>query len=231
MPLDPVALAQEAATVDQFERLALGALMDDVGFEVGSFLDARAPTRVNVIGVDAERIARTTRDNAHTYAAELAPLKHAALAADGVAVDTRILPERVVRASAYHRELARPIGGTTTLLALLRVRGETLGGFVLGRCGRGFRDVEVRAVERALPALAIARASYDVGAARASELACLSAREREVVRYLCLGYTNREIADACGTSPNTVRNQLASAFTKLGASTRAEAVAIACAAL
>jgi DNA-binding CsgD family transcriptional regulator len=54
----------------------------------------------------------------------------------------------------------------------------------------------------------------------------LTAREREVLSYLRLGYTNREIAAACGTSPRTVRNQLSTVFEKLGAATRAEAVAI-----
>ncbi len=230
MPLDAVALAQEASTVDAFERGALLALMDDVGFDVGSFLDVRAPSHVTVVGVDEQRIARTTRENALRYASELLPLKAAALAARGVAIDTEVLPSSAVRASSYHRELAQPIGGTTTLLALLRVREAPIAGFVLGRCGRGFRDAEVRALERALPSLAIARATYRARD-RGAELEALTDREREVVRYLCLGYTNREIAAACGTSPNTVRNQLASVFVKLGASPRAEAVAIACAAL
>lgn len=44
--------------------------------------------------------------------------------------------------------------------------------------------------------------------------------------YLQLGLQNREIAEALGSSPHTVRNQLASAFRKLGASTRSEAVAL-----
>jgi DNA-binding CsgD family transcriptional regulator len=58
-------------------------------------------------------------------------------------------------------------------------------------------------------------------------LASLTPREREVVKYLSRGYTNRDIALACGTAPRTVRNQLSSVFEKLGASTRAEVVAIA----
>ena len=45
--------------------------------------------------------------------------------------------------------------------------------------------------------------------------------------YLCLGYSNQEIAKACETSINTVRNQLQSMYRKLGATTRAEAVGLA----
>jgi DNA-binding CsgD family transcriptional regulator len=54
----------------------------------------------------------------------------------------------------------------------------------------------------------------------------LTRRETEVLAYLERGLTNREIARVCGTSPHTVRNQLRKIFDKLGASTRAEAVAI-----
>ncbi len=56
-------------------------------------------------------------------------------------------------------------------------------------------------------------------------LAALSKREREVVGYLGLGYTNQEIALALGSAPRTVRNQLSRVYEKLGVSGRAEAVA------
>jgi DNA-binding NarL/FixJ family response regulator len=57
-----------------------------------------------------------------------------------------------------------------------------------------------------------------------SESELLSTREREILSYLRLGYTNREIGLALGTSFRTVRNQLSHLFEKLGVSTRAEAV-------
>jgi DNA-binding NarL/FixJ family response regulator len=47
-----------------------------------------------------------------------------------------------------------------------------------------------------------------------------------VLDLLQRGYTNREIASALGSSPNTVRNQLSSLFAKVGATTRAELVAL-----
>jgi DNA-binding CsgD family transcriptional regulator len=54
----------------------------------------------------------------------------------------------------------------------------------------------------------------------------LSPREREVVSYVSLGYTNREIGLACGTSAHTVHNQLRSVFRKLDVCTRAELVRV-----
>ena len=54
----------------------------------------------------------------------------------------------------------------------------------------------------------------------------LSARERDIVSYLGLGYTNEQIAAACGSSPHTIRNQLSRAYAKLGVASRAEAVSV-----
>ena len=50
----------------------------------------------------------------------------------------------------------------------------------------------------------------------------LSAREREVIQYLAGGMTNREIAQALGLSPHTVKNYLFRIFDKLGVSSRTE---------
>jgi DNA-binding CsgD family transcriptional regulator len=55
----------------------------------------------------------------------------------------------------------------------------------------------------------------------------LSERERDVVRLVERGLTNPEIAEALGISLATVKTHLTRAFRKLGARTRAEAIAIA----
>jgi len=52
----------------------------------------------------------------------------------------------------------------------------------------------------------------------------LTACEAKVVGFLERGLTNREIASLLGLSPNTVRNRVASAFKRTGASRRAELV-------
>jgi DNA-binding NarL/FixJ family response regulator len=56
-------------------------------------------------------------------------------------------------------------------------------------------------------------------------LAPLSESERDVILRLISGYTNRAIARARGTSERTVANQVASAFAKLGVSSRLELAA------
>lgn len=52
----------------------------------------------------------------------------------------------------------------------------------------------------------------------------LSRREQEVVRYLCDGLTNREIARALGLSEHTVKNHLFRIYAKLGVEKRMEVI-------
>ena len=55
----------------------------------------------------------------------------------------------------------------------------------------------------------------------------LSARERQVLRYLANGRSNKEISNILVISENTVKAHVKSILTKLGAIGRAEAIAIA----
>lgn len=55
----------------------------------------------------------------------------------------------------------------------------------------------------------------------------LTARQREILRLVARGLSNRAIAEAVGLSERTVKFHLATAFNKLGAENRAQAVALA----
>jgi DNA-binding NarL/FixJ family response regulator len=55
----------------------------------------------------------------------------------------------------------------------------------------------------------------------------LTPAEREVVALVCEGCSNKEIAASRGTSVNTVGNQLAAVFGKLGVASRFELVDLA----
>jgi DNA-binding NarL/FixJ family response regulator len=52
----------------------------------------------------------------------------------------------------------------------------------------------------------------------------LTPRESEVLRLMAGGYSNREIADALGTTEGTVKNQASSVLSKLGVRDRTRAV-------
>lgn len=84
-------------------------------------------------------------------------------------------------------------------------------------------------VDRAVVAeVAIDGARIDVlalpGGIRGPVVERLSAAEREVASLIVDGKTNAEIADARGTSPRTVANQVRGMFEKLGLSGRSELV-------
>ena len=55
----------------------------------------------------------------------------------------------------------------------------------------------------------------------------LSTREIEILRHVALGETSKEIASRLGIRERTVNWHLTRAYAKLGATSRAEAVAIA----
>jgi DNA-binding NarL/FixJ family response regulator len=65
----------------------------------------------------------------------------------------------------------------------------------------------------------------DLGGARAARLPALTPREREILSMLAEGLPNKVIASRLGISEHTVKTHLEAVFEKLGASTRAEAVA------
>lgn len=54
----------------------------------------------------------------------------------------------------------------------------------------------------------------------------LTSLEHELLRWISAGRTNKEIAMLRGRSPATIRNQIASLFSKLGVGSRAEAVRV-----
>ncbi|HWI60780.1 MAG TPA: response regulator transcription factor [Symbiobacteriaceae bacterium] len=68
------------------------------------------------------------------------------------------------------------------------------------------------------------------GHAAAPEEQTISEREREVLQFVAEGLRNKEIADEMGITERTVKAHLASIFNKLGATSRAEAIARAMAA-
>lgn len=156
MTFDPIALANEVPDEVTFDRAVLDLLDRSVGFEAAFFAIKGEPT--TTVNIDAKKLDAAI---AHIdYAEEIAPMKAAALAKRGVAIDTEVLGEQRVRALRYHRDFAAPIGGRHSLIAFLTVRGMPIGGLMLGRCGSTFSEAQRSLVEALLPRLAIARASF-----------------------------------------------------------------------
>lgn len=153
-----VELAEAEAVTERFEAGVLAVLASEIGCDV-AFFAVMGAERPAVMGVDAAAIARAVRPG-NEYEAELMPVKRAALAARGVAVDTAVLGEAAVRRTKYFRELAAGVNGRHSLMACLSWRGQPRAAIMLGRCGSSFTPRDVERVEAVVPELAAARAIH-----------------------------------------------------------------------
>lgn len=115
------------------------------------------------------------------------------------------------------------------------VRGLQAGacGYLLKEADRGALFGAIRAAARGealLSAVVAAKAfaRLDVPRPEAKEArGPLSERETEVLRFVALGFRNKEIAARLQLSERTVKAYVAGVFNKLGVDSRAEAVAVA----
>lgn len=178
----------------------------------------------HAVGVSASTLKRL-QGNWGCYRRELAPVFERA-ALSGAAVDSQEMGARL-RDTRYFAEIAAPQRSNSTAIVLLRWQTASLGALVLGRRGE-FSSAERDLLCLLAPSLALGLAAH-VGSPRDYEplLQSLTPSEREVVSYVCLGFTNKEIAAACGISANRVRNKLVRIFRRLEVSTRAELSAVA----
>jgi SAM-dependent methyltransferase len=159
MVIDPIRIALEALNAESFERAVLAQLERSVGFTAAFMLAKARDARPAAIGFDAQELAHALAAPS-AYEVELAPVRQAALARRGVAVDSEVLGEQGVRRATYFQQFAMPRGARHSLLAFLSLRGGATGLLMLGRDGAGFSARDVEQIEAALPALAVAHASF-----------------------------------------------------------------------
>ena len=112
------------------------------------------------------------------------------------------------------------------------VRGLRAGarGYLLKVTGRNVLFEAIRAAARGeslLPSEVVDKVVANLQGPRPVETGKLSSREGQVLALLAQGAANKEIARELGISERTVKAHVTSIFNKLGASSRAEAVAIA----
>jgi two-component system response regulator DevR len=153
----------------------------------------------------------------------------------------RLLDRRSARLLLIDSRL--PDGTGTETLRALRSRGFRVPAVIMSaNPQRGFNEAArqsgaqgtVVKTGRAEELLTALRAVADGGEsfdprhpARGPGEGALSPRERDVVRLVASGATNREIAGQLGIGSETVKTLLARVFSKLGVRRRAEAVSVA----
>jgi DNA-binding CsgD family transcriptional regulator len=212
--------AHRARTFVEYERDAL-ALIRGVIRADAAFIVRAHGLGLGAYGVRSE-IVHACRHRWPVYGEELSAVFDVARRMGGVTVDVDVLGDDL-RKTRVFREFIGPHDGRCTLVGILAFGGDVFGTIALGRRRGGYGAAERERLAALLPALSVCEAAMQ---RRDEAWATLTEREREVVRGLRLGYTNGEIAVSLGTSVNTVRNQMRSVFRKLGATTRAEAVAL-----
>lgn len=135
--------------------------------------------------------------------------------------------------------VAREHPGTRTLVlttfgddaSVTRALGAGAHGYVLKRATPAELVHAVRLVAAGtslvVPDSVRARLSAPPPGPHAAAFAALTERERDVLRLLCRGRTNAEIADTLFLGRETVKTHVSTLLTKLGARDRTEAVVIA----
>jgi DNA-binding CsgD family transcriptional regulator len=227
-----VEIAHGCASRRAFRDEALRLIGRHVGFDGAIFdtLDPSLPIDEGASpGIDRRIIERARAGWSSCYAAELVPLVRVAQQAGGVVVDSRVFGQRDRDRRRYFSEVLAPVHLDHMLWVHLQVRNSPISAIGLARSGRGFGDHDLQTMRALLPVFSLADGSFLLTTPSPDhevEIPGLSPREREIARLVGLGYTNKEIAMALGTSGNTVRNQLSCIFRKAGVTTRAELAGI-----
>ncbi|MEE4494680.1 response regulator transcription factor [Streptomyces sp. BE230] len=208
---------------------------------------AEEPARViTLIVVDDHPVVRDGLRGMFASAAEFRVLGEAANGVEGVDMAVRLDPDVVLM------DLRMPGGGGVAAITELTRRGarskvlvlttydtdsDTLPAIEAGATGYLLKDAPrdelftaVRAAADGRTVLSPAVASRLISRVRtpaAPGNEQLSAREREVLRLVARGTSNREIAAELFISEATVKTHLTHVFAKLGAKDRAAAVAVA----
>lgn len=159
--IDPVRWAQTFATAVEFEAAVLSDCERAVGCDVGFLSILGREATPSVFGLDTATVEQAVAGSP-VYARELMPVKRAALARRGVAVDTDVLGVAGVHKTRYFQEVAARASGKHSLFAYLTWRGCPYGMLMLGSSGRAFSPAQIERVEAMLPALGVARAAYGI---------------------------------------------------------------------
>lgn len=167
------------------------------------------------------------------FSTEFEKIELAMTSQKGTAIDTEIFGSTQLKRTKLYQEIMLPMHGRSTLYGQVTLRGRKLSTIVLGRSGTNFQEKDANQLQPLLAPLAVAEASYEkMDSIQTPPFTTynlkLSSRERELLSYIRLGYTNKEIASALDNSPHPIRIQLSRLYKKCEVTTRSELVALSC---
>jgi DNA-binding NarL/FixJ family response regulator len=121
--------------------------------------------------------------------------------------------------------LCKALPDTPVVLVCAKVRpGELRTALAAGASGLVLEEQLDAAFPSCLEAVRAGQVSVPKRHARQVEPAALSAREKQILGLVVMGYMNSEIGEQLFVAESTVKSHLSSAFGKLGVSSRNEAV-------
>ena len=215
-------LAFDATSQHEFRYEVMQRLMACTRSDFVIFADAISPIRAcDLINFDAAESERARQ----TVLASPAALQRGnrCLRARGVMVDTLIYTPREWERLPHIAQHQAAMGVTSNLILSWLDRREVPVVLNLAKAGGRYDERDEQHARRLVKSLAVADAWPD----RRPDLQPLSLpgltdRQQEILDYVALGYSNPEIARACGISKFTVRNQLVRLFARFGVATRTQ---------
>ena len=215
-------LAFDATSQLEFRGEVMRRLMACTRSDFALFADAVAPIRAcDVVNFDAVESERARQ----TVLASAAALQRGNryLRAHGAMVDTLLYTPREWERLPNVAQHQAAMGVTSNLILSWVDRRGVPVVLNLARAGGRYEEAQERQARQLVKSIAVSDAWLEHSARfQASDLPGLTDRQREILGYVGLGYTNPEIARACGISKFTVRNQLVRLFERFGVATRTE---------
>jgi DNA-binding CsgD family transcriptional regulator len=210
----------------EFRRLVLERFAQAVPHDSAVFLSPTTGERSLVRKAPAH--FQRYLEGRQRYEFDLAKTKAAASVQNGLFIDSEVFSVRERDRSPFFQEILRPQGIRQRLGIHLYFRQRLTGLLFLCRQGRqAFTRGDGERLRPVLPALGLAHAALDVHRApplgsTAEPPVQLTPQELRVAVRAASGLQNKEIASLLGTSPLTVRNQMARIFQKTSVSGRAQ---------
>ena len=137
-----------------------------------------------------------------------------------------LLPEAEFRRTPLYNDYYRPIGIDHVMAVPIHVDRRFLVSFVFNRAGRAFSESDLACLEAIRPHLgSLYRLTGAPGRAGDAALQGLTLRERDVLRWVSAGKTDRDIGAILGISRRTVHKHLQRIYEKLGVETSTAAAA------
>lgn len=188
--------------------------------------------RVAVCGEQAalrDQVCAALSSGGHTVLSRSADGEHLLATCNGIGPDCAVLAaDRPDRSTVDTMHLLRSALGRVSVVLVCRNAAVTdvRRALELGVDGIVLADDVDQALAAVVVAVCAGQVSAPEGQRRAVRPRALTSREKQILMLVVAGMTNSQIASELFLAESTVKSHLSSAFSKLGVSSRSEAVAV-----